>query len=175
MHYSFLLSALAGLSLAAASPLLVRQANSTCVATQTGTAPPTHPDTPQAFQNNLVYQGLAVAASVIPPSGYETTFRNAAGATQGGGYLGYIYLNAYDPSQCATVCNAIAGCSSINTYVERDPSTTPAAGCLNPPGVANFKCSFWSTYIDSSNATNYGQFQDQFAVVIAGSDGFVKC
>lgn len=38
--------------------------------------------------------------------------------------------------------------------------------------MASFKCTLWGSIIKSTDATNLGQWREQFEVVIAGSDGW---
>lgn len=57
---------------------------------------------------------------------------------------------------------------------ERDPSVDPGTGtnCNDPPSTTLIKCSFWGSPIDSSTATNTGQWRMNFHVLIAGSNGY---
>ena len=135
-------------------------------------ATPTTPDTPSAFQNNANYS--AVAQGAATPQGYNQAFSNLGGAVQSSSYLGYYTLSSYNTIKCQEYCDAAAGCSAFNIYIERDPSVNPADACPNPPSTANYKCSLFGTPVCSEMATNVGQWRDQFQVVNAGSNGYVK-
>jgi hypothetical protein len=50
----------------------------------------------------------------------------------------------------------------------------PGPACPNPPSVTNIKCALWGSSISYATATNEGQYQDDFHVVIAGSNGYDK-
>ena len=57
-------------------------------------------------------------------------------------------------------------------YIERDPSLNASAeNCPNPPSTTNYKCTLWGAPLSVDEATNFGQYQDSFQVVIAGSNG----
>ena len=56
---------------------------------------------------------------------------------------------------------------------ERDPVVTPGQGCDNPASLTYVKCSIFGGVLDGSSATNTGQWQDNFQVVIAGSNMYV--
>lgn len=91
------------------------------------------------------------------------------------GYLGFTDLESYDVLGCAAQCNEINGCVSINIYFERDPSVDPGTGnnsCSDPASTTNIKCAFWGGPVDTANAVNAGQYQNEFEVVIAGSNGY---
>jgi len=89
-------------------------------------------------------------------------------------------LESYDVSGCASFCDQTDLCTAFNLYIERDPSLNPTSGetnatyCPNPSSVTNYKCSLWGSSIDASSATNYGDYQEQFQVVIAASNGYDK-
>lgn len=50
----------------------------------------------------------------------------------------------------------------------------PAASCPNPTPVTLIKCVYWGGPVDLDNAVNYGQYREQFHVVIAGSNGYTN-
>ena len=57
-------------------------------------------------------------------------------------------------------------------YIERDPSVDPNKdNCPNPPSTTNFKCTLWGVPVTVEEATNKGQYRDDFQVVITGSNG----
>ncbi|KAH0343596.1 hypothetical protein KCU83_g8814, partial [Aureobasidium melanogenum] len=83
----------------------------------------------------------------------------------------------YDVNLCASKCNAITGCISINIYFEGDPTVDPGSGnsgCANPPSTTTIKCVFWGGPLSFSDAVNTGQWRNQFQVVIAGSNGYTS-
>lgn len=131
--------------------------------------PQTSPDTPDAFVNNVQYRNLAVDS--FAPQGYVRNFTNLSAATQQDGYLGYYTLNGYDTIGCRQHCDATATCTAFNVYIERDPSVEPGAGCENPASSALIKCSLYGLPINAATAINDGQWQADFDVVIAGSNG----
>lgn len=78
---------------------------------------------------------------------------------------------------------------SQNIFAERDPSLNPTnndstydpgyptvwgQNCPNPPSMTSFKCTLWGSNIDSSMATNTGQTDSQFQIVITASNGYDK-
>lgn len=63
---------------------------------------------------------------------------------------------------------------AINIYYERDPTVSPASGCPNPASQTLIKCVFWGGPVTKENTWNSGQYQSQFQVVIAGSNGYVN-
>jgi hypothetical protein len=105
-------------------------------------------------------------------------FKNAPGANNAYAYLGYAVVNkgrtGYDTQWCANKCNSISGCLSFNIYFERDPVIEPGTGCRKPDAFANIKCSFWGTGLDSKTAVNYGQWQADFQVAVAGSNAYTS-
>lgn len=132
-------------------------------------APNTSPDTPEAFVSNVQYRNLAVDS--FAPQGYVRNFVNLNAATQQDGYLGYYTLNGYDSIGCRQKCDATATCTAFNVYIERDPTVEPGAGCSNPASTATVKCSLYGLPINNGTAINDGQWQADFHVVIAGSNG----
>ena len=88
--------------------------------------------------------------------------------------MGYYTLNSYDTVKCQQYCDAAPGCYGINVYIERDASVVPGDACPNPPSTANYKCSLWGSAVNDKMATQTGQWQNQFHVVIAGSNGYSK-
>ncbi|KAK0929223.1 hypothetical protein LTR29_017153, partial [Friedmanniomyces endolithicus] len=60
-------------------------------------------------------------------------------------------------------------------YFERDPSLLPDATlCPNPAALTVIKCALWGSPVTAQQATNDGQFQADFHVLIAGSNGYMK-
>lgn len=56
---------------------------------------------------------------------------------------------------------------------ERDPTLAPGSGCENPASTTVIKCVFYAGPLSASSATNTGQWQSKFQVVIAGSNGYM--
>lgn len=158
--------------LVAAVPLESRQTstdpNAPCGQQPFGYGPPSSTDT--NFMQNQIYPFMSLVAQT--PAGYTAAFRNQSGATSQAGYQGYYYLMSYNTTQCASLCSSSTGCTAFNIYYERDPLQNPANACPNPNPTTSIKCSLWSSTVSQGTATNYGQYRDQFHVVIAGSDGF---
>lgn len=87
-------------------------------------------------------------------------------------YMGLYTLTSFDTLACAQKCDAAPGCLAINLYIERDPTLDPNNdNCPNPPSTTNYKCTLWGAPVVAEEATNKGQWRDQFQVVITGSNG----
>ncbi|KAL6710480.1 hypothetical protein ACN47E_008528 [Coniothyrium glycines] len=144
-----------------------------CAAQPNAYAPDTTPDTAEAFKKNPVYQALATSART--PSTYDQVFSNLNGAVEGSGYLAYKELTSYDTNACGAYCDETSGCTGFNLYIERDPKWNPRqCSCNKPDSVARFKCSIWGQEVKKEAATNVGQSQDGFEVVIVASNGYNK-
>lgn len=92
----------------------------------------------------------------------------------GNTYLGYERLSSYDTKTCAAFCDATDLCTGFNIYIERDPGWNPdECSCAEPPATYNYKCSIFAGGVYSSAATNAGQYQDDFEVVITASNGYM--
>ncbi|KAI4722340.1 hypothetical protein E4T48_01227 [Aureobasidium sp. EXF-10727] len=160
---------------ATATAIEKRGAACTSLAPGASGAPTYSPDTPAAFASNPDFASIASNAPV--PTGYTNTFTNVNASNSAYGYLGFTTLSTFDTAKCAAKCDAIYGCLSFNLYFERDPSVDPgsgASGCENPPSVTYIKCVFWGGPVSKSNANNYGQYRNQFQVLIAGSNGYTN-
>ncbi|GAM83182.1 hypothetical protein ANO11243_011680 [Dothideomycetidae sp. 11243] len=149
---------------------VVKRAAPTCTSLPTGYGPVSNPDTAAAFQSNPVYAQTAQKA--IVPDGYSLSFSSLTGATSASTYLGYYTLQSYNPVFCQQYCDEVVGCYGFNLYMERDPVIDPAASCPNPNSTTTIKCSLWGSQIDSTTATNAGQWRNQFQVLIAASNGY---
>lgn len=151
-----------------------------CCPLPTGTAFGTTSETDTEFLSNRAYSSAASSAATRAPARYILAFSNKNAATQQTGYRGVYTLPAYDPSACAAHCDADPWCQAFNIYIERDPIVRPddpnSAGslCSNPPSTANIKCTLYGLPVSSTSATNDGQYQGSFHVVIAGSNGYNK-
>ncbi|KAF2737647.1 hypothetical protein EJ04DRAFT_487589 [Polyplosphaeria fusca] len=135
-----------------------------------GPSPPA--DYPDNFVHFDEFSNIANGAST--PSGYQKTFTDLKAASQSIAWLGYNTLQSYDTQQCANLCNQKDGCAAFNIRFERDPSLVPAASCPNPPSTTVIRCDFWGSPINAAGATNIGQWRNDFHIVIAGSNGYVK-
>lgn len=152
-----------------------RQAASTCQPQPSGSGPVANPDTVSAFLNNPALAAVASAAATAAPATYTNVFTNLQGSTQQTGYLGLHTLTSYDVGKCAAYCDASTFCEAFNLYFERDPTLNPNdPSCANPPSLTNIKCTLYGYPISANSATNTGQYRNQFQVVIAGSNGYVK-
>jgi hypothetical protein len=58
--------------------------------------------------------------------------------------------------------------------MERTPSSPPSESSRSPPAVTKIFCALYTGILDASTAINEGQFQLDFHVVIAGSNGYVS-
>ncbi len=86
-------------------------------------------------------------------------------------------LPLQDALRSISVCNIlrIESQALANLYhldFERDPTLDPGPNCPNPPSTTNIKCVFWGGPVSTTNANNFGQWRDNFEVVIAGSNGY---
>lgn len=119
-----------------------------------------------------IFQTMATGAPI--PDGYALVFNNLSASLQASNYMGLYTLTSYDTLTCASKCDQ-ANCLAFNVYVERDPSLNASAlNCPNPPSTTNYKCTLWGAPVSAAEATNTGQYQDSFQVVIAGSNGYNK-
>ncbi|THX45610.1 hypothetical protein D6D08_10376 [Aureobasidium pullulans] len=158
---------------AMASSIDLIKRDSTCVPQPTGISYNSSPDTAAAFATDKYYMDQSLSAQT--PSGYSVTFQNLIASNSADNYMGFTLLSSYDASACAGSCSAITGCNSVNIYFERDPSLNPdASGCPNPPSTINIKCVFWGGAATAANANNFGQWRDNFQVLIAGSNGYIN-
>ncbi|KAH0346568.1 hypothetical protein KCU81_g3943, partial [Aureobasidium melanogenum] len=127
----------------------------------------TGPETPAEF---LAYTGYSnPALNAVTPPGYTNTFTNLQASSNADGYGGFTVLPSYDVASCAAQCTSRANCQAFNIYFERSPAAAPS----NCTSAATIKCVFWSGAVTSSNALNTGSTQNNFQIVIAGSNGYV--
>ena len=137
--------------------------------------PPFH----QAAHNYALDANIPADYSLVPG------FVDLQGSGQSISYLTYTAkISAYDPAQCAAKCNAIAGCVSFNIYFERDPlivyggAQVPNAqycpATPTSPSATLIKCAFFSKPLTVADATNVGSYQEQFHLVIAGSNAYAS-
>lgn len=129
-----------------------------------------------AFAADTVFAAAAIAA--LAPAGYQRTFTNLNASQLYDPstmiYMGYQSITKYDASMCTGICDNTTGCVGVNLYYERDPTLNPAASCLDPTAMTTIKCTLWGSPVSPDYATNFGQWREQFHVVIAGSNGYFK-
>ena len=158
-----------------------------CSPYRPGAGPVPSPDTVEAFAsfpsfalpfspNFLVKTKTdlvqAMATSAPTPDGYQIVGTNMNASMSAPSYMGLYTLDSYDTLGCASQCDQVSGCSAINMYIERDPTLNANIdNCPNPPSTINYKCTLWGVPLSVEEATNDGQYQAAFHVVIAGSNG----
>lgn len=157
----------------------VTTSSSTTSAPCTNTSPANILHGYQPTPNNDPYQflidttlGNQASANILPPAGYTTSFTGYLGEVSSSGYLGYHQLPSYNTSLCSAFCDAYPACNAFDIYFERNGLYTPDNTCRNPAGAAVVDCTLWANYINSNLTTNIGQYQDDFCVVVAGSNGY---
>ncbi|KAI0022931.1 hypothetical protein F4780DRAFT_150278 [Xylariomycetidae sp. FL0641] len=141
-----------------------------CDALPSGSGPVPSPDTADAFRNDPDF--VEAADNATTPAGYDLAFQNLNTSTSAYGYMGAVTLDSYDVEECASTCNATTACDSFNIYFERAPTLEPAPACPNPASSTVIKCVLWSGSLSTENTLNGGQFQQEFEVVKAGSNGY---
>ncbi|KAK7546346.1 hypothetical protein IWX46DRAFT_600291 [Phyllosticta citricarpa] len=147
----------------------------TCSVRPTGAGVVPTPDTDTAFLADQEFHDDANKAPLTVPgqSGiYTQTFKDLQGATEMNTYMGYKTLDSYDVAGCAAFCDNTKLCQSFNIYVERDPLYEQNDASCSNASTIYFKCSLYGSYIDGKSATNVGQYQGSFHVVISGSNGY---
>ncbi|KAG9565066.1 hypothetical protein KCU71_g5093, partial [Aureobasidium melanogenum] len=161
------------LSASSVSIGLIKRDSTTCIPQPTGISYNSNPDTPAAFAADPYYVTQSSGAGTV--SGFTETFQSLNASNSADNYMGYTLLSSYDVSSCASDCSAISGCNSFNIYFERDPSVNPdSSNCANPNSTINIKCVWWGGAVTAANANNFGQWRDEFQVLIAGSNGYVN-
>lgn len=158
---------------AAAASISDLSKRGSCLPEPAGNYPTVTPDDPTDFLANPAF--ATAAESAVAPPGYFLAegYQNLQASASDPSYLTYVssQLTSYDPATCAALCTNIAGCVSFNIYFERDPSIyLDSVACPTAPSVTRIKCSFFGTAITVADATNVGQYQDDFQIVIAGSN-----
>jgi hypothetical protein len=137
-----------------------------------GYGPHPDPDTPEAF---LKYEKFkAIAAAETAPEGFTRIFYNANAGIESPDYLTYHLLESYDAFTCAEYCDDTEHCNTFNLYFERNPTVDPNPWCENPPSTTSIKCALFSSPVLNANVSNAGQYRDDFHVVIAGSNGYLR-
>jgi hypothetical protein len=120
--------------------------------------------------------------NAVTPSGYQQVFKDLNASTSANSYLTFSTLKSYDVAGCAELCDNTDLCTAFNIYIERDPGLNPTKNgnssnstgeyCPNPTSITNYKCSLWGSSIDTSSATNFGDYREDFQVVIVASNGY---
>ena len=158
-----------------------------CSPYRPGSGPVPSPDTVEAFASFPSFAVLlfpnflikiktddfqAMATNAPTPDGYQVVGTNMNASMSAPSYMGLYTLDSYDTLGCASQCDQVSGCSAINMYIERDPTLNANVdNCPNPPSTTNYKCTLWGVPLSAGEATNDGQYQAAFHVVIAGSNG----
>ncbi|EAU87630.1 hypothetical protein CC1G_09727 [Coprinopsis cinerea okayama7 len=99
-----------------------------------------------------------------PADGYEQTFKNLTGATQGHDYLTFGLVDTVP--DCKAMCNGIPECKFANTYYDVN----------GKDGSTQLTCALFKGCHDASTATNEGgQTQPDGSInYIRNSDGWCK-
>jgi hypothetical protein len=172
--------------------------NGECSMLMRGNGPLPLEDTPKAFQ--ALKNISDSATSAVTPSGYISSYVNTnATYNEPKLFAGYTDLDTYDVQRCkclhlvprclapptlkpstykfksgADICDSVPSCNAFTTYFERSPTMYPGPRCPNPPSSTKIKCAMWRGTITSDMPMNSGQYQQDFLVVIAGSNAYVK-
>ncbi|KAF7760329.1 hypothetical protein Agabi119p4_11005 [Agaricus bisporus var. burnettii] len=103
------------------------------------------------IQNSSGYSSKSLADPAVP-EGYELVFGPVNGANNAPGYMGFAFIDRYDVSACAQLCNTRGpdgmggACQYFNIWralVDGIPTT--------------YSCSFYYLVADESTANNFGQ------------------
>ena len=134
----------------------------------------TGPDTAADFVAYPAYSSSARNAST--PPGYTNTFTDLHASNNADGYSGYTTLSTYNVSACAAKCTASTKCHAFNIFYERTAIPASSSSSFNSSctSTATIKCVFWNGAVSASNALNTGSTQNNFKIVIAGSNGYVS-
>ncbi|KAJ7504310.1 hypothetical protein B0H11DRAFT_511054 [Mycena galericulata] len=103
------------------------------------------------IQNSTGYASLTPMAPAVP-EGYEFVFGPISAANDAPGYMGFAFLDKYDPTACAELCNnrgpdAVGGaCKYFNIWRAVDNGI-----------VTTYTCALYSTPTNVSSAVNKGQ------------------
>ncbi|KAJ7224174.1 hypothetical protein GGX14DRAFT_424590 [Mycena pura] len=106
---------------------------------------------PTIIQQSSGYASLLVEQPPVP-EGYELVFGPSSAANNAPGYMGFAFIDKYDPTTCAKLCNqrgpdANGGaCKYFNIW---------RAVVLGIP--TTYTCSMYSAPTNASTATNTGQ------------------
>ncbi|KAH0037596.1 hypothetical protein KCU78_g1652, partial [Aureobasidium melanogenum] len=130
-----------------------------------------NPNTPTQFLVDTTLAGLA-AAQWYPPAGYSTSFTTQLAGLFAPNYLGYQQLSSYDTKACSGLCNARSDCNAFNIYFQRTPTFIPDDSCPNPTAGTSITCALYGSAVNASQASNIGQYRNDFMVVIQGSNSY---
>lgn len=171
MRSALIVSALAGAAFAEHRSLIGR--DGTCKSQPAGSGPVASPDTIEGFFAIPELQTLS--ANAPTPDGYTAAFTGLNASLNANKYMGLWTLTSYDSIGCASLCDKTTGCAAYNIYSERDPTLDPNhTNCRNPQSLTNYKCTLWGAGVSSSQAKNFGQWRNEFQVVITGSNAYNK-
>jgi hypothetical protein len=87
-------------------------------------------------------------------------------------FLGTIPMSKYDTERCARECGQVPSCHAFDVFFERAPTLKPGKNCTAPASTTMIKCTLWENTIEKRTATNVGEMDCDFEVVIAGSNGY---
>lgn len=107
-----------------------------------------------------------------PPAGFSTVFTGQYGSMFAPNYIGVAQLASYSPTDCGNLCLNTAGCQAINIYYERTATVIPSDACPNPNAASAVRCALYGSPLTAAQATNNGQYQKDFMVVIQGSNAY---
>ncbi|KAK1811883.1 hypothetical protein LTR12_013726 [Friedmanniomyces endolithicus] len=155
----------AALGFAALTTVSAADTTSPCSPQPSGYGPLPSPNDEATFKT---FPSFASAAnSAVAPPLYQRIFANLNAsefATAANVYLGYYELKSYDAAACTALCDQSSG------YFERDPSLLPDATlCPNPAALTVIKCALWGSPVTAQQATNDGQFQADFHVLVCST------
>ncbi|KAH6875981.1 hypothetical protein BKA58DRAFT_419389 [Alternaria rosae] len=139
-----------------------------------GSGPKVFPDTPEVFQ---AYNPFSDAASsAVTPAGYVQAYSNLLTTyDEPSQFVHYVTMDSYDVARCAAECDNDAKCNAFTIFFERQPANAPhGVHCPNPESTTHIKCDLWSGTILPSIAINEGQTREDFHVVMAGANAYVK-
>ncbi|KAF1941449.1 hypothetical protein EJ02DRAFT_202427 [Clathrospora elynae] len=144
-----------------------------CIPLEIGTGPVPPVDTPEAFQELAALSSPAYLAS--SPEGYVQAYKDEMFTyNEPDQFIDYVHMPKYDVPACAAACNSHAGCNAFTIFFERSPVVNPGPGCANPASTTVIKCDLWAGTITREIALNHGQMREEFSVVMAGSNAYVK-
>lgn len=143
---------------------------SECAPRPHGYGPIPEVDNTEAFYNYQAFQNTALDAPT--PENWTRVFVNRLASSKAAEYLSYAELKSYDTQDCATRCDQISECEAINIYFERTPTLALGYNCPTSPSMTVIKCVFWGKKLRLEDATNWGQRDWSFDIVIAGSNGY---
>jgi len=153
--------------------------NSGCVAkakVNTYSPSATSPDDPQTFQArpDIAADSAKYAKTQNIPKGYALVFSGLNTVVNSQLWYSASYMTSYDVPSCARLCNAKSACLGFNMYVERDNAANSSPTCQNPSSRALAVCVLHGYAFAKTDATNAGLYKQQFHVVEAGSNGYLK-